>query len=221
MGRTLRLKGSGDKVIKVVGLHGKAQVGKDTVGKFFTEKFGFKRIGFADAVRDALLALNPIIYVSHLEIIELGLYTEEMYLFVSIEKNINFYRFSDIYNALEGDWEKLKKIQEVRKLLQRIGTDAGREIHGEDCWIDIAKRKVIAAEDTGIIFTDVRFDNEADAVQRSPNGLVIEIVRPGHGAVNNHISESGISGELVDFRIVNDGNIEDLYSKLDRIFYLD
>ena len=47
----------------LIGLTGVAQSGKDTAAKVLIKKHGFRRIGFADKVRDCLLALNPLVYI--------------------------------------------------------------------------------------------------------------------------------------------------------------
>jgi dephospho-CoA kinase len=45
----------------VIGLTGYAQTGKDTVGEILVRDHGFKRVAFADAVRECVYALNPLI----------------------------------------------------------------------------------------------------------------------------------------------------------------
>lgn len=173
--------------VEVIGLTGYARSGKDTLGEYISTAFGFKRIGFADAVKDALYALNPIIG------------------FDSLGED----RVEDIVE--DTSWEAAKGTREIRELLQRMGTEAGREIHGGRCWIDIAKRKALA--ETKVVFTDVRFDNEAEMIRNELGGTVIRIERPGIEPANSHASEKKISENLIDLTIINDGSINDLCEK--------
>jgi hypothetical protein len=107
-------------------------------------------------------------------------------------------------------WDSAKRDPEVRRLLQRMGTEAGRNIHGEDCWIRIAKRKVDEAPGN-VVITDVRFANEAQAI-RSWGGKVIRIERPNVGPVNGHASEA-LAFEP-DAVIENSGTIEELHDQV-------
>lgn len=170
----------------IIGLTGYARSGKDEAAK----ALNWTRVAFADAVRDALLALDPIVDCINTE------YCDDRLVRLSSEVN--------------RGWTSAKKDPEVRRLLQRLGTEAGRNIHGADCWIKIAHRKVEAAPGN-VVITDVRFANEADAI-RSWGGKVIRIERRGVGPCNIHSSE-----ELaldVDAVIENDGTIEDLHNKV-------
>jgi len=123
------------------------------------------------------------------------------------------YRLSDLVDAV--DWTEAKKHEEVRRLLQVIGTNAGREIIGDDVWVDIASEKALDAleEGFGVVLTDVRFTNEVDFV-RELGGCIVRITRPGVGPVNGHISETALDGIVPDHTIVNDGTVEELQAKL-------
>ncbi len=113
--------------------------------------------------------------------------------------------------ARDIGWDALKECEpEIRGMLQRMGTEAGRNIHGYDCWIKLAKRKIDAAPGN-VVITDVRFANEAAAI-RSWGGKIIRIDRPGVGPVNDHASEA--MPFEPDTVIVNDGTIEQLQELL-------
>jgi 50S ribosomal subunit-associated GTPase HflX len=47
----------------IIGLSGYAQVGKDTVANILVQHHGYKRVAFADKIRECLFALDPIIAV--------------------------------------------------------------------------------------------------------------------------------------------------------------
>ena len=85
-----------------------------------------------------------------------------------------------------------------RMLYQIWGSDVWREIDPEGFWIKLLPKDCIVS--------DVRFDDEAKAMDK-----VILVVRPHNKAVaRKHYSENGISHELVDYTICNNGTIEDL-----------
>jgi hypothetical protein len=98
----------------------------------------------------------------------------------------------------------------VRVLLQRFGSDVGREMFGEDFWVEQAFKGL---GDEDVVFTDVRFPNEAEAV-RGRGGVVWNVVRPGVGVANGHVSECALDGFVFDETVVNDGSLLDLEVKV-------
>jgi hypothetical protein len=99
-----------------------------------------------------------------------------------------------------------------RQLLQTLGTEWGRKQVCEDVWIKIACRRIdglVSNGDTVIVVADVRFDNEASMI-RARGGEVWEITRDDAGERLEHSSEDGISRQLVDRAIPNNGTIDEL-----------
>lgn len=117
---------------------------------------------------------------------------------------------SEARNAPDPRWERADGRPPVtpREALQTLGTEWGRALH-PDVWI----RHVLRKHDLHsmpTIIPDVRFDNEARAI-RERGGVVIRIERPSDdakltGAAAAHASEAGVSDDLVDLVIVNDGD---------------
>jgi hypothetical protein len=169
-----------------VGLSGYARSGKDTACDGLVQA-GFARVAFADAVRASLAAVNPLVP-----------YGDEM---VRVDTLVATY-----------GWEAAKATSEVRALSQRVGTEGGRAIHGEDAWVNVAMRT--AGPKTA--FSDVRFPNEADAI-RSMGGIVIRITRPGVGPANGHTSETALDDYEFDFVVSNDGTVENLQAAVVRL----
>jgi cytidylate kinase len=164
----------------IIGLTGYAQSGKDTVASILVEKYGFKRVAFADKIRDFLYGINPMVACSPTGYLQ------------------------DLVNLV--GWDKAKQEPQVRRLLQDLGVSA-RELLAEDVWVSSALKNV-AAEDR-IVVTDVRFENEAAQVKLL-NGQLWRVKRLGFGPVNNHVSESELDGYPVDQIFVNNGTVEDL-----------
>lgn len=183
--------------LRLIGFTGKARSGKDTAAKYLTDQ-GWLRLPFAEPVYTALTTIDPV--VPFLE-----------------NRRVQMVPLSYVVAAV--GWEEAKKIPEVRQYLQRVGTEAGRDLHGPDCWVTINKRHRQAAirEGNKVVVTDVRFDNEAASILRD-GGIVIEVVGPDrtNADVPEHRSEAGVSAGLVDFRIFNTGSIEDLHKNVQK-----
>lgn len=183
--------------VTVIGFTGFAQVGKDSAAAFLVER-GWTKLSFADALRNALYALNPIISVE--------VYMEDdCYSDGSPCATVDrFVRLQEIFDSL-GYEETKRAYPEYRELLQRFGTEVGREQFGENFWTD---RVVAQIKEGGrYVISDVRFPNEAKVVH-DLGGRVYRIMRDGTGAVNSHVSDTGIDKLPVDGVIPNMGTIE-------------
>lgn len=177
--------------MKVIGVNGYARSGKDTIANILVEQCGFKRMAFADKLREALYELNP--FVVH----------ERGHDYATVQWVIDMYGW-DGYK--ETEWGP-----EIRRLLQRMGTEVGRNILGENIWVDAVLNDL---DDQGkYVFTDCRFENEAESVTNLW-GRVWRVDRPGVGPANDHISEIGLDDWNFDVRINNAGSIEDLAEKV-------
>ncbi|KII34883.1 hypothetical protein NL64_06385 [Pseudomonas fluorescens] len=71
----------------------------------------------------------------------------------------------------------------------------------------------------GLVISDVRFDNEAEWILQQ-GGTLIEITRGTAAPVNAHASEAGVHLRYPRFMVSNDGTLDELYSELDRIVFL-
>lgn len=175
----------------IIGLSGYAQVGKDTVANYLIEKYGYRRVAFADPIREALYKLDPKIRIDEM----VG---------------------ASLANAVDHmGWEEVKRLSsDARELLQRMGTEVGRNIFGADFWVNQAFKNVSSTDK--VVFTDTRFLNEADHI-RSYYGQVWRINKLNHGPVNGHYSETALDAYNFDWSIPNYGSKEDLYFIIDGI----
>jgi hypothetical protein len=196
---------------KLIILTGKKQSGKDTVGNYLVEKYGYNRIGLADPVKDAYYAQNPWVFVSGDEIAKLSLPVEAMYTRTCTELVGVFVKVQQLVEMV--GWDTAKQCADVREGLQLRGTEGGRDIHGENCWLEIADKKLTGHD----VITDGRFPNEVD-FGKERGGLVINLYRPGQDTADTHASETSICSECVDVIITNDGTVEELYDEIDRLF---
>lgn len=185
---------------------GHARSGKDTAGRYLVENHGFRRVSFADPVRESLLALDPIVEAD-----------VERYGDGHRDVRAETVRLSEVVGSF--GWERAKDgYPEVRALLQRMGTDAVRGVVGDDTWIRVARDKVDAAnlEGVPVVVTDVRFPNEA-AFLRAEGFHLVWLTRPGFEPVNRHASENSVSFEDADSVLPNSGTLDELYALLDTL----
>jgi hypothetical protein len=180
--------------VEVVGLSGWARSGKDTVADYLVENYGFTKMSFAEPMREALTRLNPLIHVS----------VDQVYSYTA-----------ELVQALEhSTWEDLKsKSPQIRPYLQRFGTEVGRQMFGEDFWVDYAIDRI--PDGAKVVFADTRFRNEANAIQ-ALGGKVWRVVREGVSAANDHISEHDLDSYEFNSYIRNYKTLEYLYEIVDR-----
>lgn len=190
----------------LIGLCGYAGAGKDTAAKALLWN-GWEHASFAAKLKDFALKVNPLISVhpgmpGYASIVGTG--GTDL-----TPKHVVHVRYAD-YLDLVGA-EQAKTNPEVRQLQQRIGTDAGRKVLGDNVWVDAAMDDLPAGKN--VVFTDVRFPNEAAAIQDA-GGYVIRISRPGHGPVNNHPSETSLDTYPIDAVVTNDDTMAVLGRRL-------
>lgn len=195
----------------LIGLSGYAQSGKDTVGSLLVEHQGFLRLAFADKVKEALYAINPVV----------GLNT----------KTGNPVYLKNFIDSLPGSfnqkWDRAKELEEVRRLLQRLGTEAGRKILGPNVWVDPVMEGIYNNLRDGItrfVITDCRFPNEAEVIKKR-GGHMIRVVRPETGPARDskghvHESEIALDSWPFDYHIYNEGTLSDLQVKVSNLFDL-
>jgi hypothetical protein len=97
----------------------------------------------------------------------------------------------------------------ARRYLQLYGTEAHREIFGDDFWVRALFDSPHLEGVDLLVIPDVRFDNEAQAI-RDRGGVVWEVIRDLEGVVDGHVSEDGLSPDLIDRVIDNQGTLDDL-----------
>lgn len=171
---------------KLIALTAYASSGKDAFADHMVREFGYEKIGFADKLYELALKLNPIIW------------------------RLPFpQRLSKIVSRL--GWTEAKRIKSIRKYLQWLGSDVCRVVFGDEFWIEQTKPKILnlLQSNKSVIITNCRFENEAQFVEEL-GGCVVLVTRPGVGPVNDHESDQGEAFKYAIFKVINDGEIEDL-----------
>lgn len=121
----------------IIGLSGYARSGKDEVAKILVNEYQFKRIAFADAIRDCVYRLNPY-----------------------IDGEMRVAELVDNYG-----WEVAKSKEEVRRLLQVFGTEVGRQLFNNDIWVNQVFKRMYDLND--YVIPDVRFYNEMKSIRQA------------------------------------------------------
>ena len=172
--------------MKLLALAGLAGSGKDTAAQALIED-GWTHLKFADPIWDCLIALD-------VEVFYRGCYV----------------KLNGVIEML-GREEAKRQIPAVRRYLQRIGSEMGRGVLGKDIWVEcMANRLLEMPDDSQVVISDCRFDNEADMV-RKLDGQVLLVRRPGTSQMDHQ-------SEALDFDmdgvILNAGAIEDLHDAI-------
>lgn len=186
----------------ILGLSGYARTGKDEVAKVLTEEFGFTRLAFADKLRQSVYVLNPSIVWDY----KYGLAYHAKSI-TTLQEAIDKHGWDGVKST---GWGKA-----VRELLQRMGTEVGRNTLGQNIWVESTFSSLNVSRD--YVITDCRFQNEAKAITNL-GGLVVRVTRPGVGPLNDHISETDLDDWIWNAKIDNDGSLTDLKESV-RVLY--
>jgi hypothetical protein len=174
----------------VIAISGWARAGKDTIADYLVENYGYRKISFADPMREALYRLNPLVR-------DIG------GMVWSLRQVIDL-----------AGWEGAKNITpDVRTLMQRFGTEVGRELFGYDFWVDLAFSKIDSNEK--IVFADCRFQNEANATLAF-GGEVWRVERTGYGPANEHNSERDLDNYNFSVVFSNSSDIQNLQNEVEK-----
>ena len=204
--------------MKLIGLVGPAGAGKGTVSKSLWNN-GYECVAFADPLKDVV----AVIFGWSRSLLEGE--TKE----------------SREFREKEDPWwsEKFGYPVTPRKMLQLMGTEAGRDVFHPDIWIHSLERRIRGV--AKVVVTDVRFPNEIDFIRKNggkivrvsredpphikaldENGLseasglrLMEFITVKYPTV--HYSEYAWYNQPVDYRIQNDGTLDELKDKVDTL----
>lgn len=187
----------------IIGLGGWAQAGKDTVADMMVADGGHKTY-MSKPLENALLVLNPWVNIESSN-------WEKSFVH---PLNGDFVAYSSLHRCVGYEGSKFNK--DVRSLLQRLGTEVGRNILGEDVWVNQVFKEVkrLARDGRLVAITGIRYANELAALKRN-NGVSIWVNRTGWTPLNDHSSEHSLSQGDFDYVIENDSDISSLARKVD------
>lgn len=180
----------------LIGLNGRKRAGKDTVysrvAHIMADVMPVERASFADLLYRSAAASLDVTVAQLQEWKSKPTYRVQ----VAFDDGARRWTYSD---------------HSIREYLQRYGTEAHREVFGDDFWVEQVS---LAHADRIVLVTDVRFPNEAEAVRRA-GGVVVEVIGPmGRATPDTHASEAPLPDYLVDGVIYNTER-NDSFVKLD------
>lgn len=176
----------------IIGIHGKAGSGKDTIADYLVQHYGFRKDSLAAPLKRCV---QDIFGIS--------------------DAVMNDRELREKALPSWPEWT-------TRRLLQFVGTELFRTHIDPDIWVKGLCRRLLEMEPSvDWVVPDVRFINE-DRVLRQVFGKsyrLINVSRTGYvgapSGIPGHASE--YETPTPDIRIANDGSLGDLYSKVDSI----
>lgn len=209
----------------IVGVSGFIGSGKDTLADYLITFKGFRRMSFAEPLKDAISAIFG--------------WDREL-----LEGRTAHSR--EWREQVDTWWAKRLDLPHLtpRFVLQQWGTEVGRRAFHDDIWIASVENKLRNIKDN-IVLSDARFPNELKAV-KSAGGITIRVNRgenpPWYDAAlefnrgyysagyfnarkvleesNIHASEYSSVGLMHDYYIDNNGTVDELHRKVDSIINL-
>lgn len=179
----------------IVGVTARKRHGKDTVCDYLVEKYGFEKYSLATPLKRGAMEI-------------FGLSEEQV--------------FGDLKEVIDPEWGCTP-----RELLQVLGTEllqfdiqkhlpSFKKI-GRYIWVKNFFKYYSKNSSKNIAISDCRFIHETKSIADVKNTLIIKVVRPGLPDNDTHSSESEIDQVEYDHLVINDGTIEELYTKIDAI----
>lgn len=186
--------------IKIIGITGKKYSGKDTLGNFFVNNYGYIRLAFADPLKEAVKCI-------------FGLDDEQLY--------------GNKKEEIDEFWGKNPRqiLQFVGTDLFRNHTNELIPNIEKNIWTLVIKRKIINElnknPNAKFIITDTRFPNEINLIKEF-GGIIIKLKRTNIINNDNHESESLIDELDFNYEFQNNDTKEKLFenviSSIDNFF---
>jgi len=179
--------------MKIIGIAGPAQSGKDTIGKRLLVKHSFIRYAFADPIRHGLEAMFNLLHSDFNE---------------NKEKEIDWIGKSprELMQTLGTEWGRNLVADDIWLRLAEININAM-----------VDRNSYIHSLIGGVVITDVRFENEANWI-RQQGGEIWHITRKDTRQVNQHTSEDGVIFQPNDDQIIdNNAGLNQLYEIVDQL----
>ena len=180
--------------ITIVGFTGFARSGKDTAGEYLCKHYGFTRVAFADALKEAC---RIIFGFSH----------DQLY--------------GNLKEVVDKFWGHTPReiLQKVGTELFREKLPEVCENINNNIWVNSVLRKIINYHEkdpakTKFVITDVRFPNESKFIMDN-GGYVFRVNRFDLPTKGLHASESAIPKLSVTADIANRRKVSDFYKNID------
>jgi hypothetical protein len=179
---------------QIIGIAGRKFNGKDTVGDYLVKNYGYKRLAFAEPIKD----ICKIVF--GMSDMQLNSKEKEE---LDLEWNITPRKLMQFIGT------ELFRNQ-IGELIPNIKNDI---------WLNVLEKKIKDAlkidPTSKFVITDVRFENELKLISKL-GGIVIKVKR-GNIYNDDHLSESFIDKLNADFLLTNYNTLENLYKNVDKL----
>lgn len=208
----------------IIGISGKKQSGKTTIGHFLVSLF-MSNLSIAEKIdldNSGNIVVSDI-YGNRLynkAITPRAKFSQDFVIsnmYDTLDKYIKVYNFADTlkqdicmnifnmtYDQCYGSDEDKNSLTNLtwennrvsaREAMQIIGTDMFRKLY-TNVWVDCTIRKILIDKPSLAVITDCRFPNEVEAIKNA-GGKVIRLTRNKHPS--DHISETILDSESYDW----------------------
>ncbi len=193
--------------MSIIGLCGNKGSGKDTIADYLIENYNFKKLAFADFIKNALKKLFD--------------WDDDTFNHENKEKKDEYWDITPREMCQQLGTEFLRI--HCKDIISTKFKLPNGEIYHSTYHIKRINQEVIKIlnqnPNTKIVFSDVRFQDELDYIKKL-DGIIIRINRPNNkqNKFNNHLSEQCIDIlNNIDIEIENNLTIQDLNNKVNSI----
>lgn len=176
---------------RIIGFAGKKGSGKDMLGRYLINTYGYQRYAFGDSVKEICRHL-------------FGFNDEQLYGDKKEEITNIGITPREAFQKIGTDFGR----KEIHNMFPSININKG------EIWIEQFKKHMEKNKSSKYVITDVRFDNEAEII-REYGGLIIYIDSKYSNKKDIHESEQ--IKVKHDYIIHNNSSKEEIYEKLDNI----
>ena len=176
---------------RIIGIVGKKHHGKDTIADMFVDRYNFKKISFANPLKEGCRHIFGLTY-------------EQLY--------------GDKKDVVDEYWRVTPRrlLQFVgtelfRNQLSKLIPDIGSSI-----WVKCVEKTILDNPNTNYVISDIRFQDELDMLKKH-NSFIFKVDRPDLSNRDEHISGKGIDEiEGYDKLVLNDSTIDKLHNEITR-----
>jgi hypothetical protein len=182
---------------RLIGISGRKESGKDTLGEYLITQYGYKRYAYADALKNVCKEL-------------FGFNDEQLN---GSQKEVN------------DEYWKVTPRHTFQFMGDVLRDNANTIFPGIDdkLLVEVMKRKILSEwekdPNTLIVVTDVRFLNELNLIKEL-NGTLIKINR-NTNQFDTHKSETNVDTLVVDHIVDNNGTKEELFLNAIKLLNID
>lgn len=187
-----------------IAITGQKRSGKDTSADYLAGVFEYQRLAFADPIKDILCHT-------------LGISRETLDDFKNNPETHKVEGIESYGVCIDNSLEDSVEFSiDMRQILTNFG-DAMKKQFGEDIWANKLVKDALFWDVDKLVVPDLRYLNEYQYLKEySEKLIVIKIHKDGLGE-DSHSSEQEYKSIPADYEIYNNGSIQELHNKLNKI----